>query len=148
MKISIAVTLALAGTGLAVPTLSARQFFSTDGRPTYASDIFDTAACIVSSFIGGGNPLCHGRGDGKGKGGDGKDKNGGSGATVPDKDKASGSGGSKDTGYTYDFVNHADGSATYTVKPNRNGKSCKVTLKKEERDDLNAVLGKLAKECS
>jgi hypothetical protein len=144
--------------------LSPRQFFSSDGRPTFASDIFDTGACIVSSFIGGGNPKCRGQGNGSGssgsgdnggKGGNGSNGSGnggsnGNGAAIPDKDKESGSGGTKsqDTGYSYDFKNNPDGSATYTVKPNRNGKSCEIKLEKDERDNLNAVLGKLAKECS
>lgn len=101
------------------------------------SNVFDGAACIVSSVIGGGNPKCQGRGsavvkppsDGGKKPGNGDDNSG-------DHESAA---------YNYTYDTNKDGSLKVTVTLQRGG-SCTYDIK-ADGEKVQDAISEAAKKC-
>ncbi|ODA78898.1 hypothetical protein RJ55_04488 [Drechmeria coniospora] len=105
---------AMATAAPASPIINVSVAGGTSGAPgifgqgsNLVSNIFDSAACLVSNVIGGGNPNC--RGQGVGTTGDGIDP-------------------STSVAFSYSYSTNQDGTLKVKVSL-KNGKSCTYDLK-------------------
>lgn len=132
----------------------------------FVSNIFDGAACVVSSVIGGGNPKCHGKGSavvepppyGGEKPGYGDDDNdyggkkpgygddGDYGGKKPGYGDDGDKGGDKEnTAYNYSYDTNKDGSLKVTVTLQKGG-SCTYDIKADGKK-VPEVVAEAAKRC-
>lgn len=89
------------------------------GKPNFIGEIFDAGACIVSGFIGGGNPNC-----GKGKG------NSSSGAD-----------------YTFNYNTDKNGVVKLVITITKGGKQCPYSFIPAEGLDLKVFISTAGEEC-
>ena len=104
----------------------------------FVSNIFDGAACVVSSVIGGGNPKCHGKGSNVVE------------PPPPHGDKKPGDGDNngsdhENTAYNYSYDTNQDGSLKITITLQKGG-SCTYNLK-PEGTTVQDVVSEAAKKC-
>ncbi|EGY20864.1 uncharacterized protein VDAG_02388 [Verticillium dahliae VdLs.17] len=114
------------------PGLHARQLFGQSGvfgqGDNLVSNIFDGAACVVSSVIGGGNPRCRGKGS----------------STVK-PDDVQGDREQWSNGYTYTYDANEDGTLMVTISL-QNGGHCTYNLKADGKSVAD-VISAAAKRC-
>lgn len=117
-----------------------------DGESGFVSDVFDSAACVVSGFIGGGNPKCHG----KGKGDVEKSSSSSSSDSHNDNDSSDSSSSDsdiQDTSYNYKYDTNDDGKYVITIQPNAMSKDdCKETYDPKD-GELKELVSKAAAKC-
>lgn len=94
------------------------------------SGVFDGAACIVSSVIGGGNPRCRGKGTDTIQVPVGNPENGGA---------------KKNNRYSFNYDTNRDGSLKVTITLDRGG-SCTYNLKADGKD-VESAIKEAAKKC-
>ncbi|KAL2201670.1 hypothetical protein CC79DRAFT_1338683 [Sarocladium strictum] len=119
----------LAGFAAAAPIAQPQGFFGgIGGGDNFFSGVFDSAACIVSSFIGGGNPRCKGQGT----------------ATLP-VSVGDNNNNNNSNRYSFKYDTNNDGSLKVTINLARGG-SCTYDIK-ADGEDLKSAVGKAAKRC-
>ncbi|KAK2612485.1 hypothetical protein QQS21_001423 [Conoideocrella luteorostrata] len=131
------------------------------------SNVFDSATCIVSGFLGGGNPNCKGEGEAtldvsngsstSGSTSSGSTSSGStsSGSTSSDSSSSDSSSSSGDvntnneansTRYTYKYDTNEDGTLKVDVELQQGGK-CTYNLKAEKGKSTRDLIKKAAQMC-
>lgn len=111
--------------------------------------MFDSAACIVSSFIGGGNPLCKGRGDAVvttpsgGNKGDKGDK--ATSSSSNSNANTNSNSNSKNNRYSFTYDTNKDGSLKVEITLDRGG-TCTYNLQADGKP-IKEVVNEAAKKC-
>ncbi|KAJ2983995.1 hypothetical protein NQ176_g281 [Zarea fungicola] len=108
---------------VAASPLHKRSIFGSGDN--LVSNIFDSASCIVSNVIGGGNPKCHGSGEAHAR--------------------PSAGGDEEPIQYTYTYDTNDDGTLKVVINLERGG-SCKYNLRADGYQ-IKKVIDGAAKRC-
>ncbi|CAM1504625.1 Fc.00g022160.m01.CDS01 [Cosmosporella sp. VM-42] len=163
MKVTFTAILltALAGSGLASPMgLNEREesglfdFLGVGGQRggNFFSDIFDNAACVVSGFIGGGNPRCSGRGTLEGAfslgGNSGANINANGNAGGDAKTDVNFNSNANSNSYSFSYTTDGNGKLKITITPDAQGKNpCTTTVDTKSGDDIRQLVKEAADKC-